>query len=98
MTVVFDSRQGAGDRHSHHAIEVIYTASETADDWISRRVREVSNPRIVVVVTNDKGLQQLVRGTGAKVLSNEEFMKSVPAPRKTSTPRPSTRSPGRYHR
>jgi len=76
VTVVFDSRQGLGDRSQHQDITVVFTAGETADEWISEQVRQTMNPRALVVVTNDKGLQTLVRGTGAKVLSANEFIKT----------------------
>ena len=44
MTVVFDSREGAGNRTQKGAIEVVYTAGETADDWIIQAVRKAPNP------------------------------------------------------
>ena len=75
VTVVFDSRMGLGDRIQDQDITVVFTAGETADDWISAQVRQSPQPRTLVVVTNDKGLQALVRGTGAKILSANEFLK-----------------------
>jgi predicted RNA-binding protein with PIN domain len=74
VTVVFDSREGLGDRRHHGAIEVVFTSGETADDWIARRVRDGSNARTVVVVTNDQGIRTLIRGTGAKWISTQEFL------------------------
>ena len=61
LTVVFDSRQGFGDHAKKGGIEIFYTASETADDWIARKVRETSNPRTLVVVSNDKGIRTMIR-------------------------------------
>lgn len=81
MTVVFDSRQGPGDSTMSGALKVVYTAGETADDWIGKRVREVPNPRIMVVVSNDKGIHQLVHGTGAKVMTVDEFLSRGRLPR-----------------
>jgi len=75
VTVVFDSREGLGDQTRAGEFQIIYTAGETADDWISRRVREVSNPRVLVVVTDDQGLRRMIRGTGAKWASAKEFIK-----------------------
>ncbi|HVO32786.1 MAG TPA: NYN domain-containing protein [Elusimicrobiota bacterium] len=75
LTIVFDSRQGFGDRQQMADCEVIYTAGQTADDWISEQVRRVPNPRIVVVVTNDRGLQTLIRGTGARIVSCDDFVR-----------------------
>ncbi len=75
MTVVFDSREGLGDRIRRGAIEMVFTAGETADDWIARRVRETPNPRTLVVVSNDQGIRTLVRGTGAKWISTKDFLR-----------------------
>ncbi len=79
MTVVFDSREGSGDRGTFGAIAIVYTAGETADDWIIQYVRKVPNARVCVVVTDDKGLRRMIRGTGAKSSSVEEFLKTKAA-------------------
>jgi predicted RNA-binding protein with PIN domain len=73
---VFDSRTGLGDQIRRGAIEVVYTSGETADDWMIRKVREIPNPRVVVVVTDDQSLRRLIRGTGARWLSCSDFLKS----------------------
>ncbi len=77
VTVIFDSRDGGGSRQQKGAIEIIYTAGETADDWIIQAVRKAPNPRIVVVITNDQTIRRLIRGTGAKWLSTEDFLKAA---------------------
>jgi predicted RNA-binding protein with PIN domain len=87
VTVVFDSREGLGDRARVSGMDVIFTAAETADDWITRYVREVPQPRTLVVVTDDKGLWHMVRGTGAKVMTTADFWKS--RRRERSSPRDS---------
>ena len=84
-TVVFDSRQGSGNWTRRGEIEVVYTAGETADEWISAMTRSAKNPRALVVVSNDKGIRDLVRGTGAKWMSAESFIQKKP-----SRPSPST--------
>ena len=85
-TVVFDSREGSGNKSVEGGIAVIYTAGETADDWISYTVREATNPRLFVVVSNDKGIQNLIRGTGAKFLSADQFLKTSSKPRPHKDP------------
>jgi predicted RNA-binding protein with PIN domain len=75
VTVVFDSRVGTGNRSTSGSLFVVYTAGESADDWISHKVREAANPRTLVVVSNDKGIRHMVRGTGARFLSADEFLK-----------------------
>src|ERR1700687_3943000 len=68
-TVVFDSREGLGDQFKDKDLTVVFTAGETADDWISAHVRQAANPRALIVVSNDKGVRALVRGTGARFQS-----------------------------
>ena len=75
-TVVFDGREGSGDRSRRGDIDIVFTSGETADDWIIQQVRQVQNPRVCVVVTNDQGLLRLIRGTGAKGCSVADFLKS----------------------
>ena len=77
-TVVFDSRQGLGDKYQTGELTVIFTQSETADDRISRIVRELGNANNVVVVSNDRGIQRLIGGTGAKFLKSDDFLKAAP--------------------
>src|SRR4029077_14516663 len=79
VTVVFDSREGLGDKVQVGPIAVIFTAGETADEHLSAMVRKLPNPRNLVVVSNDRGLQALVRGTGARCLSATDFLKPAPA-------------------
>ncbi len=86
LTVVFDSREGSGNQKRENDITVVYTAGGTADDWISDQVRREPNPRSIVVVSNDKGLQHLVRGTGARILSADQFLKTSSSPRPRKGP------------
>lgn len=79
ITIIFDSREGLGDRTREEGMDIVYTAGETADDWIIKKVRQIPNPRVLVVVTDDQGLRRMVRGTGAKWVSTAEFWKSTEA-------------------
>jgi predicted RNA-binding protein with PIN domain len=85
-TVVFDNRQGWGSQENHHGIAIVYTSGETADDWISNKVREIKNPRVLVVVSNDKGIQRMIKGTGAKWLSAHDFLAAAKTQRSRVTP------------
>lgn len=87
-TVVFDSRQGLGDKGNYHEIDVIFTAGETADDWIIRRVRQAPNPRMLVVVSDDQGIHRMVKGTGVHGVSAREFIRRVKTPAASSRPVP----------
>lgn len=80
LTVVFDSRQGSGDRLIGADMNVFFTAGETADECISDLVRAASHPRTLVVVSNDKGIQTHVRGTGARFIFASEFIQRVHRP------------------
>lgn len=86
LTVVFDSHEGLGDRLRQAGIAVVFTAGESADDWLANKVREVENPRSFAVVSNDKGIRDRVRGTGAKWLSAEAFLKRSPKERFSKPP------------
>ncbi len=86
ITVVFDNREGGGSRTSDSDFTVVYTAGETADDWISSEVRKAPNPRTLVVVSNDQGIRVMVRGTGAKFVTATEFLKAA-SPKPTITAR-----------
>jgi len=81
VTVVFDSRQGLGDREVVSGLDVVYTAGETADDWIIKRVRQISNPRAAIVITDDQGIRHMIRGTGARWQSAHDFIGLAQKPR-----------------
>lgn len=88
MTVVFDSREGTGRAEKVGGIPVLYTSGETADDKIIAMVRSSANPRVMVVVSNDKGIRHLLKTTGARFMSADEFLK------KTERARPAAPSGG----
>jgi predicted RNA-binding protein with PIN domain len=73
-TIVFDSRTGWGERTTEGELDVLFTAGETADERIGQLVRDAKNPRALVVVSNDRGVRALVRGTGAKWITVSEFL------------------------
>lgn len=75
VTVVFDSREGPGSRSVENGITVVYTSGETADDKIIAMVRLSQNPRVMVVVSNDKGIRHLLKSTGAQFMSADEFLR-----------------------
>jgi predicted RNA-binding protein with PIN domain len=86
-TVVFDSRQGLGDRVRRGDIEILYPFGQSADDWIAAEARSAQNPRALVIVTNDKGIRDLVRGTGARWMSATEFLaQGVTSPQQEREP------------
>jgi predicted RNA-binding protein with PIN domain len=54
-------------------IRVRYSAPLSADEAIVRRLREISRPGEVIVVTNDQELQSRCRNAGAKVMNWRHF-------------------------
>lgn len=74
VILVFDSREGSGNRYSTKDMQVVFTAGETADDWISAHVRAGKKGASSIVITNDQGLRRMIRGTGAKWMSCDEFL------------------------
>jgi predicted RNA-binding protein with PIN domain len=75
LTVVFDNRQGAGERSMYGPVEVVFTSGESADDWLIMYVRKTDHPRTCVVVTNDQAIRRLIRGTGARWMNTRDFLK-----------------------
>lgn len=86
VTVVFDSREGGGQKSRQGEAGIVFTAGETADDWIIRYVRTEKNPRILRVVTDDQGICRMIRGTGAQSMGTQEFWKTS---RRSRDPEPS---------
>ena len=78
LTVIFDSRQGEGNQSLHRDLTVVFTAGETADEWISARVRRDAQPQTLVVVSNDQGIRLDIKGTGARFISADEFLQRSP--------------------
>lgn len=82
VTIVFDGNKDvstSSDRvkKSSSNIEIIFSENETADDKIKKMVRKVANPKILVVVTDDKDIQYSVRGCGAKIQTVKQFLKPI---------------------
>lgn len=54
-------------------IKIIFTHDETADDKIKRLVDESSNPKQIVVVTDDRDILYYCRAAGARIISVKEW-------------------------
>lgn len=80
VSIVFDAAFQAGGRTKSHfaSLEILYSAEgETADEYIVDVISHASNPRSLVVVTNDRFLGAQVRHLLAKVESVESFMQQL---------------------
>ena len=70
--VWFDGNDPA-DMRPPSGVVVRYSAPESADAAICRRLREIEHPEEVIVVTNDRELSSKCRNAGAKVLDWSSF-------------------------
>lgn len=73
VTVVFDGRPGRIMTRSSDNVRVVFSYDMDADTWIKSAVDELGGGE-AVVVTNDKAIQQWVKGAKAKVMTVEEFL------------------------
>jgi predicted RNA-binding protein with PIN domain len=56
-------------------VEVIGTGAESADDWITRRVAELSEP--YVLVTSDRELRERAGGNAQRVIGGGAFAREL---------------------
>ena len=94
VTIVFDGNPEvdgfvAAERSSAlspYPIEVIYTHTMSADDFIVRLVQKADHPKAVVVVSDDKEVRDKTRLLGAKILSVQAFLGIKKQPRRYYAP------------
>ncbi len=67
-------------------ISVRYSAPYSADEAMSRRLREMQHPAEIIIVTNDRQLMTQCRNEGAKTMTWQEFTAKMQA-RSTSRPK-----------
>jgi predicted RNA-binding protein with PIN domain len=80
ITVIFDAGPGYRPAETKKAggITVQFAAhGQTADQIISRRVRQVKNPQELMVVTSDQAVQQAARQARVRVLTAQEFAQQL---------------------
>lgn len=77
-TLVFD---GAHRRDEESGLSysspltIAYTPKgQSADDYIVEMIERAKNPKLITVVTNDRGLAMHAKSHGAKVQPNDEFI------------------------
>jgi predicted RNA-binding protein with PIN domain len=58
-------------------IEVVGTGAESADDWITRRVAELSEP--YVLVTSDRELRERAGGNAERIVGGGAFARELAA-------------------
>ena len=58
-------------------VEVIGTGSESADDWISRKAAELTEP--YVLVTSDRELRERAGGNAERIVGGGAFVRELAA-------------------
>lgn len=76
-TVVFDGRDDIVAPPHRSPYVIIFSENESADDLIKRMVEKANNPKIVVVVTDDKELRFRVKSLGAGLMTVKEFSQKI---------------------
>lgn len=81
VTIVFDGKSDMvgfmpyGESTRKYGMEVIFTSNESADDKIKELVSSSKNPKMIVVVSDDKEIQFFIRSCGARPMGVVEFIK-----------------------
>ncbi len=76
VTLVFDGQADVSSPQLKSQVIVIFSKGESADDKIKRMVERSKNPKLIVVVTDDKEIMFCCRSIGATVSSVREFINS----------------------
>jgi len=76
VTIVFDGYPDAGDSQIDSDIAIIYSRKISADDKIRKLLEESGNKKNIVVVSNDREIQDFVKMYGATAMGIEEFIGS----------------------
>jgi len=87
VIIVFDGNPSRQEQSKAYAnINIVFTRHQSADVWIKRLVESKTNPKDIVVVSDDKEIGFFVKSTGARVIGVEEFIsrkKELPARQRT---------------
>ena len=86
VTVVFDGRAEISSLHPQTSVGVIFSKGESADEKIKKMVEKSSNPRRIVVVSDDKQITYYCRAHGAKIKSVQEFLGRISTAKKNHIP------------
>lgn len=74
VTLVFDGKADITSPKMKTDIQVIFSRNEPADDKIKHLVEGSSNPKRIVVVSDDRQIMFYCRSIGARVQSVKEFL------------------------
>ncbi len=94
VTIVFDGKDDVffpsntkpiSPTRSNSNIKVIFSKNETADDKIKRMARKAVNPKVLIVVTDDKEIQYFVKSYGVKRQTVKQFLNPISKKTKLAT-------------
>jgi predicted RNA-binding protein with PIN domain len=75
VTLVFDGYPTMSNPYQPSGdCEVLFSQDESADDRIRYIVEHIANPKIVIVVTDDRSVQFHAKAAGASIIGVEEFI------------------------
>ena len=74
VTIVFDGFPDSRDAQIESDIAIIYSRKISADDLIRKLLEEYANKKNIVVVSNDREIQDFVKLCGAIVMGIEKLM------------------------
>jgi predicted RNA-binding protein with PIN domain len=75
VSVFFDGYPPPGVGAAPGGVSVVFSGETTADDKIQQLAGRCRNPKVLIVVTDDRDLRRSVKGCGAKVMAVDEFMR-----------------------
>lgn len=77
VTIVFDGRSNvvSYNAQGNDQIKIVFSKEDSADEIIKRIVSNASNPKQIVVVSNDRQIISFSKSLGAKTMSVDEFLK-----------------------
>ena len=78
VRVVFDAKhapRGVPKQQRRHGLHIHFApTNQSADDWIEKMIDEESQPRSLIVISNDMRLQNAARHRGARAWSHEALL------------------------
>ncbi len=78
VSIIFDAhKQKQYSRQYLDQLEIIYTDSQTADEYILEALYKIKKPKQEIVVTSDKQLARQVRALNVKVMEVPEFLEAL---------------------
>ena len=80
VTIVFDGYPTIGNPFEPLGdCELVFSQNESADDKIRHLVEHSLNPKIIIVITDDRSVQFHAKAAGAAVMGVEEFISAKAA-------------------